>query len=265
MKAITKYPGSKWRAASWIIEHFTEHHSYLEPFFGSGGVLFNKPRSPIETINDLDDDVVNLFEWIKTDPEKLAHEIYFTPYSRSTYEEAYIKIPKSDLEKAVLFYIRLNMGYGFRTAGGKVGWKTDIQGREKAYTALDWCNMPEKIIEAAERLRGVQIENRPAIEIIKRYNFKNVLIYCDPPYVLSERTGKQYKKEMSDKDHQELLETLIQHKGPAIISGYASELYDKILKDWYREEKVNFTRNAKKRTEIIWSNREPIVSQIKLF
>ena len=64
MKAIVKYPGSKWSLASWIISFFPEHHSYLEPFFGSGAVLFNKPRSHIETVNDLDGYVVNLFEWI---------------------------------------------------------------------------------------------------------------------------------------------------------------------------------------------------------
>ena len=77
-----KYPGSKWGSADWIISHFPEHHSYLEPFFGSGGVFFNKPRSDIETINDLDGEVVNLFRQIRNDPERLAREIYFTPYSR---------------------------------------------------------------------------------------------------------------------------------------------------------------------------------------
>lgn len=70
-----KYPGSKWSMADWIIHFFPEHHSYLEPFFGSGAVLFRKPRSNIETVNDLDGNVVNLFEWIKKDPERLAHEI----------------------------------------------------------------------------------------------------------------------------------------------------------------------------------------------
>lgn len=54
LKAIMKYPGSKWSLADWIINFFPEHHSYLEPFFGSGAVLFNKPRSNIETVNDLD-------------------------------------------------------------------------------------------------------------------------------------------------------------------------------------------------------------------
>ena len=76
------------------ISHFPEHHSYLEPFFGSGGVFFNKPRSDIETINDLDGEVANLFRQIRNDPERLAREIYFTPYSREAYEMAYQKEPK---------------------------------------------------------------------------------------------------------------------------------------------------------------------------
>ena len=222
MKALMKYPGSKWGSADWIISHFPEHHSYLEPFFGSGGVFFNKPRSDIETINDLDGEVVNLFRQIRNDPERLAREIYFTPYSREAYEMAYQKEPENDLEKAVLFYTRLNMGHGFRTQGEKVGWKLDIQGRERAYAAADWCKIPEKIMEAAERLRGVQIENRPAVEVIQKFNFENVLIYCDPPYVLSTRCRKQYRHEMTDEDHEVLLEALLQHKGPAIISGYSS-------------------------------------------
>lgn len=193
MKAIAKYPGSKWSLANWIISYFPEHHSYLEPFFGSGAVLFNKQRSNIETVNDLDGNVVNLFEWIRKDPERLAHEIYYTPYARKVYEDAFAIDPEDSFEKAVNFYIRLNMGHGFRTSGERVGWKNDVQGRERSYASQDWCNLPEKIMQAAERLRGVQVENRPAVKLIERFNFKNVLIYCDPPYMLKTRHGKQYR------------------------------------------------------------------------
>ena len=193
MKAVIKYPGSKWSIADWIINFFPEHHSYLEPFFGSGAVLFRKQRSNIETVNDLDDNVVNLFGWIKKDPEKLAHEIYYTPYARQVYEDAFSSMPEDSLGKAANFYIRLNMGHGFRTNGEKVGWKNDVQGRERAYAASEWMKLPEKIMQAAERLRGVQIECRPALELIQRFNYKKVLIYCDPPYVLQTRHGKQYR------------------------------------------------------------------------
>lgn len=257
MNAIIKYPGSKWSLADWIISFFPEHHSYLEPFFGSGAVLFNKPRSHIETVNDLDGNVVNLFEWIRKDPEKLAHEIYFTPYARQVYEDAFASVPGDSLEQAVNFCIRLNQGHGFRTSGEKDGWKNDIQGRERAYAALDWCRMPERIFRTAERLQGVQIECRPAAELIQRFNYPGVLIYADPPYVLGTRHGKQYRHEMDDRDHEELLDALLASKGKVILSGYDNALYSNRLRGWRREEKFSFSQVGSRKREILWMNFEP--------
>lgn len=119
-------------------------------------------------------------------------------------------------------------------------------------------------MEATERLRGVQIENRPAIELIQRFNFENVLIYCDPPYVLSSRAMKQYREEMADEDHEKLLDTLLKHKGPVVISGYSTLLYEKALGGWYREEYENRTQSGSRRTEVIWCNRAPEGYQMEL-
>jgi len=263
LKAIFKYPGSKWAIAKEIISFFPSHHSYLEPYLGSGAVFFNKGRSNIETINDLDGEVINLFDCIRHDPERLAREIYFTPYARQAYEEAYENKARQNYERARNFYIRLNMGHGFRTTGEKVGWKNDVQGRERAYAALDWCNLPGKIMEAAERLRGVQIESRPAVELIQRFNHPKVLIYCDPPYVLGTRHGKQYSHEMKDSDHEELLDTLLLHKGSVLLSGYESVLYDSFLKGWHKEYFEAKTQTGGKRKEVLWMNFEP-AGQLKL-
>ena len=117
MNSVIKYPGSKWSIANWIISHFPSHHSYLEPFFGSGAVLFTKKRSPIETVNDLDKDVVNLFRQIREDTERLADAIYWTSYARSEYERAWAaQYTETDpFQRAVDFYIRMMMGHGFRT------------------------------------------------------------------------------------------------------------------------------------------------------
>lgn len=264
MNAIMKYPGSKWSIANWIISFFPSHHSYLEPFLGSGAVLFNKPRSNIETVNDLDGNVINLFEWIRRDPEKLAREIYLTPYARQVYNTAFETEPKDGFERAVNFYIRLNMGHGFRTNGEKVGWKNDVQGRERSYASQDWCNLPEKIMQAAERLRGVQIENMPAVELIQRFNHSNVLVYADPPYVLSTRHGKQYRCEMDNKAQVELLDVLMAHKGPVLISGYDNELYNNRLQGWNREETTCYSQVCSKKREVLWMNFEPI-KQMQLF
>ncbi len=218
--------------------------------------MFNKPRSHIETVNDLDQNVVNLFECIREDPKKLAEMVYMTPYARTVYEKAYEEIPEDKFEAALNFYIRLSMGHGFRTNGEKVGWKNDIQGRERGYAALDWCNLPEKIMQAAERLRGVQIENRPAVELIQRFNFPNVLIYLDPPYMLSTRYGRQYKYEMSDSDHNDLIDVILVHKGPVLLSGYDNDLYNDRLKKWYRKENTCYSQVGTKKKEILWMNFE---------
>ena len=260
MKAILQYPGSKWSLADWIISHFPPHHSYLEPFFGSGAVLFNKPRSHIETVNDLDGEVVNLFRCLRQDPEKLGRMVYYTPYSRQEFVRAYFPDHQEDpFDRALRFFVRCNQGYGLRTNETRVGWKNDIAARERAYAAKYWEELPEKIIEAAERLRGVQIENRPAEELIARFNEPDVLIYCDPPYVLSSRKSgrRQYAHEMTDQDHEKLLAALKDHRGPVLISGYPSSLYDWELRDWNRETVTGRDQLGQRRQEILWMNFEP--------
>jgi DNA adenine methylase len=265
MQSFLKYPGGKWRIANWIISFFPEHRSYLEPFFGSGAILFNKPRSSIETVNDLDGNVVNLFDWIRKDPERLAHEIYYTPYARQIYDRAYEVDRENSLEGAVNFFIRCNMGRGFRTNGERVGWKNDVQGRERAYAASDWCSLPERIMEVAERLRGVQIECRPAIELIERFNFSNVLLYLDPPYLGETRHGRQYRREMLDKrSHEELLLAAKAHKGPVLISGYESGLYNDILCDWHKEYTMTYSQAQSRKKEVLWMNFFP-EKQMELF
>lgn len=259
MKSVLKYPGAKWGIASWVLSFFPPHHSYLEPFFGSGGVFFNKTRSNIETVNDLDREVVNLFECIRRDPERLAWKVYWTPYSRAVLETTYgHSLPEDPYARAIRFIIRCNQGFGFRTNAHRMGWKNDVRGRERAYAAKNWTELPEIILDTAERLRGVQIECRPAVELIEKFNAPEVLIYCDPPYVLSTRRGKQYRCEMTDTDHLELLDALKRHKGPVIISGYPSDMYDAELTGWHRESCTTTDQLSQTKQEVLWMNFEPM-------
>ena len=267
MRQVLKYPGSKWRIANWITQKIPKHHSYIEPFFGSGAVLFNKAPSKIETINDLDNRICDLFKVIRENPEDLARVISETPYSRNEYDLAFEFNEKDDIvETSRKFLVQCWQGHGFRTNGHKVGWKNDVQAREKAYAVSNWNRLPSWINEITLRLKQVQIENRPAVELIKRFNYSNVLIYADPPYILSTRTGgKQYSNEMTDQEHIELLETLLQHPGPVILSGYQNEIYDSILKGWNKDS-INSNAEyyqGKSRTEVMWMNFE-IDKQLKL-
>ena len=254
-RAVLRYPGSKWRLAQHLCEYIPEHHSYLEPYFGSGAVFFTKPPSAIETINDLDLDVVNLFSCLRNDPNKLASMIYATPYARYIYDQQLVGQTYDDpYEKALSFLIKCWMGHGYRTNGYKVGWKNDVQGREHAYSLLNWQKLPAWVLQAAERLKQAQIECMPATDLIRRFDYENVFMYIDPPYVLSTRTGKQYKHEMTDKDHMELLDTLLNSKAKIMLSGYSHPLYDENLKDWKRVELKNQSTSGRVTTEIIWMN-----------
>lgn len=253
---ILNYPGSKWGLSSWIISKFPKHHSYLEPYFGSGAILFNKNPSNIETVNDLDSRVYKLFKMIRENPHELADSIRLTPYSREEYQRTYDFIFDNDIEEIRQFLIQCWQGHGFRTNGHRSGWKNDVQGRERAYNCKQWSGLPESIISVADRLKQVQIENMNAIDLIKRFNFPNVLIYADPPYLLSTRSKKSYRHEMTEQDHCELLEVLLQHKGTVILSGYESDLYNNYLKGWNKDYYDTYAVNHSKRKEVLWMNYE---------
>ncbi len=257
MRQVLKYPGSKWNIAESLKGYIPKHHSYVEPFFGSGALFFHKTPSNIETINDLDSDVTNLFWCIKKDAERLARLVMATPYSRKEYDSQF-NIPETlnldPYDRAAGFLARCWQGHGFRTRGGKVGWKNDVQGREKMYALWNWYRLPGWIIEIAERLRMVQIECRPALEVIKRFNHPNVFQYWDPPYLLGTRNGKQYKHEMPDEGHEELLKTALKSKAKIMVSGYESEMYNDYLHSWRKEYFTSCAEHGGSRTEVIWMN-----------
>jgi DNA adenine methylase len=231
------------------------HHSYLEPYFGGGAILFNKEPSRIETINDLDDDVVNLFRVIREQKEELIEEVVYTPYARAEYDNAFPDNSEelTDVDRAKNFLIRSGMGHGFRLCE-KCGWKKDVYGREAAYAVRYWNDLPAAITAVAHRLKMVQIEHKPAVDLIKGFNHDNVLIYADPPYVLSTRTRKQYRHEMTDQDHVELLETLLLHKGYVMLSGYDNDIYNDYLKGWRKISTPARAENSLPRTECLWMN-----------
>ena len=260
MRQVLKYPGSKWNIARQLTELIPQHHSYVEPYAGSLALLFNKIPSDIETINDLDSDVTNLFRCIQRDSERLGRLVMTTPYSREEYDRQF-EIPKGAIyidsfERAAGFLIKCWQGHGFRTNGYKVGWKNDVQGRESMYALWNWYRLPEWIIEAADRLRRVQIENRPALEVIERFDYENVFMYLDPPYLLGTRTAKQYKHEMTDADHEELLKLILQSKAKVMISGYESEMYNDYLKGWQKEYFTSCAEHNGTRQEVVWLNYE---------
>lgn len=261
INTLLKYPGSKWRIADWIISHFPEHKVYCEPFFGSGAVFFNKSPVYIETINDLDGNIVNLFRVCREYPEKLAQMIEMTPFAREEFNACY---EKSDdpIEQARRTIVRYHQSFGTSNSS-RNSWR-NVQTYGGPRCATMWNYLPDSISKCVERLKQAQIENIDAVELIRRYNDKNILIYCDPPYLPSLRRKSMYAREMSEEQHIELLKVLMASKSMVIISGYDSELYNRELKGWCTDTKETTAQMGFQRVEKIWANFE-FDMQIKLW
>lgn len=251
MNTLLKYPGSKWRIADWIISHFPEHKVYCEPFFGSGAIFFSKKPVYIETINDLDGNVVNLFRVCREYPEELAKLLAMTPFARDEFQLCY---ERSDdpVEQARRTVVRYHQSFGTSNSR-KNSWR-NVQTYGGPRCATMWNYLPEAVMACVERLKEAQIENIDAVEIVKRYDDKDTLIYCDPPYLPELRRRHIYTCEMNEDKHIELLEALKKSRSMVVISGYDSDLYNRELSDWNVDIKETTAQFGFHRTEKIWAN-----------
>ncbi len=263
MKSVLKYPGAKNRLAPWICEHMPRHDVYLEPFAGSLAVLFNKQRCHIETVNDLDEEIVNFFKVLRDNNEELMESVRLTPFARQEYIRAYGQTGNMNtIEKARRFAVKCWMGFGCGNLYQN-GFKSGQQA-QSPNPAKSWAGLPETIRLAAERLKGVQIECLPAIQLIKRYDTPDVFIYADPPYLHGTRKNYLYRHEMTEDEHVTLLEVLTGHPGKILLSGYDNELYNKMLDGWNKVQKDTLAEGGRRRTETIWMNYNNEFSQISI-
>lgn len=251
-----RYYGGKWNLAPWIISFFPEHQNYVEPCAGACSVLLQKPRSPLETINDLDGNVVNFFRVLRDQPDELIRRIRLTPWARAEYELS-LQPCGDDVERARRFFVAswqsLNGGTGKAAQGY---WATQKKA-DMCYSQLieRMTSIEDGLIVIAKRFDYVQIESLPANEIIPRYDNADALIYFDPPYITAQRTKKDwYALEWCDEDHEIAARLLRQCAGYVVISGYACPLYADLYEShgWQRHDKEAQTNSGGKRVESVW-------------
>ncbi|MDE7440052.1 MAG: DNA adenine methylase [Clostridia bacterium] len=252
--AILKYPGGKWRIADWIISHLPPHKVYLEPFFGSGGVFFKKEPSYLETINDINGDIVNLFKVCRERQEELAQALEFTPWARDEYVNCK-EITGNEVERARRFLVRHHQSFG--TTNSNLNTWRHSQSYNSPRCAEQWCKLPETVLKICERLKMAQIENKSAFELIESFNNSDTLIYLDPPYLQRLRKRNMYKFEMTDKEHVELLALIKNSNSKICLSAYDNELYNEALKGWFTAEKKTTAQMGKIRTEKLYMNYQP--------
>jgi DNA adenine methylase len=250
LKPPIPWYGGKALVVDELLPYVPPHECYLEPYGGSGALLFAKEPSKVEAYNDLHGGVVNFYRVLRDKPQKLIELLNLTPYSREEYVHCWRYIERvrqgeeyDSIEYARCFFtiarqsfggILCRLYIGQKNPGGN--WSRSTQRN----VALSWANSIDRLPAIHNRLRGVQIENKPALEVIKQFDSKDTFIYLDPPYVTSTRKEKEgYNHEMTDRDHFALLATIKQCKSMILLSGYNNELYEEVLnasEGWHYSE-----------------------------
>lgn len=253
--------GGKFSHLEWLLRLLPQCHHYCEPFAGSAAVLLNRRPSPVETYNDIDREVTNFFRVLREHPDELIKQIGLTPFSR---EEFYLACTPyhgmSEVERARRFFVRARQVRTGLAQTASLGRWANCKNTSRAGMSgvvSRWLGSVDMLPWIAERLLRVQIENRPAREVIELYDDKGTLFYCDPPYPHEARgDAKAYGFEMTDEEHEQLAETLKGIKGNAAISGYRCPLMDKLYGKWRRVDAPTKKCHSVKqsRAEALWMN-----------
>lgn len=256
-RPVLRYHGGKWRIAPWIISTFGEHTTYTEVFGGGGSILLRKPRSYAEIYNDLDGEIVNVFKVMRDNGERLKEVCRLTPFSRTEFIESYLN-SSDPVERARRTIIKSAMGFGSDGIKNNTGFRSYAKKERYTTPATDWANFQDCFDFFIERLQGVIIECKPAIDVLLKQDTVDTLHYVDPPYVHSTRSKnstKRYRYEMSDEDHVELSKVLHSLKGKVVLSGYDSPLYKKLYSDWKMVTRETLADGARPRVECLYLNR----------
>ena len=252
--------GGKFSHLGWLLPLLPQCQHYCEPFAGSAAVLLNRKPSPVETYNDLDGNVVNFFKVLREKPEELIRLISLTPFARDEFVESLFDCDET-LERARRFFVRarqVRSGLAQTATPGRWASCGNTSRNGMSGTISRWFGGISHLSEIAERLLRVQIENRPAIEVIHRFDSPETLFYVDPPYPHESRNdSKAYGYEMTDEQHRELATVLHSVKGSVAISGYQCPLMNDLYTGWRKEiapAKPCRTGKQGLRQEILWCN-----------
>jgi DNA adenine methylase len=250
-----KQYGGKASIAKWIVSHFPEHRVYLEPFCGSCSVLFAKPRSFIEIVNDLDGRIINMFETMRSRPAELAALLWATPYTAANWRD--VPVDPDLLEDARLLMAQSVQFYCGN--GNNSTWALEKSGVPHKPKPEVWADWFKRIVPAAARVKPCQILQEDALKAIRRiYQQPDALIYVDPPYVGHEH---EYRHRV---DYAEMAKLLSEAKAKVVVSEYpaAAEYYpgwrQVVRQTVGRARTGRYATTAKDKTEVLYLNFEDI-------
>src|SRR5271170_3766470 len=214
-------------------------------------------------INDIDGEIINVFEQLRANPAALCCAVGLTPYARAEFEDSRKPMKINDLERARRFLVRSMMTVNGTVGSSHCGFSFSQSYARNGHEARvnRWNNLPDRLDKVFQRLRGVRVENRDARELVTMFSDRPAtLIYLDPPYFTKRDHG--YVIDANDEDfHTELLKVCKKSRCMLLISAYENDLYDRLLmpKDGWKKWLVHtHTRDTTgkdyDRTEVLWMN-----------
>jgi DNA adenine methylase len=257
------YFGGKTTLAPRIAALLPPHEHYVEPFCGGMSVLLAKRPSTMETVNDLDGRLMTFWRVLRDRPADLMRACALTPHSRAEFQHCLLvdDDPVDELEVARRVWVRLSQGRGGTQR--RTGWRNYVVPRGSSIGMPGYLEAYiDRMAAVTARLAHVSLECRPALELIEQFGAvaAGVVMYIDPPYLGSARSGRNYLVEMSSaEEHAELAGALNAARATVILSGYDSPLYDALYSGWHRTTYTATTNGDASgtrgiRTEVLWSN-----------
>ena len=265
MRPALTYHGGKQTIAKRIVGLIPEHTTYVEPFCGGAAVLFAKPISKVEVINDTFDHLVTFYRVLQDDDmrESLLRRLEFTPFAESEKRRAMGILksdePHDDVTRAWAMFTATMQGFGHSPLSG---W---ARGRDKRDLNF-FHSKSEQLPICAKRIRHAQIWASDAQTVIPYFDSPETFFYVDPPYI---GTGCGHYKGYTPDDYQALLDMLNGIQGKFILSGYPNDYADAMGFHTHDIECVMGINNTKgngalKKTERLWANFE-LKQQLTLF
>lgn len=264
MKPVIAWYGGKWVLSKQILEiiNLFPHLTYVEAFGGGGTVLLVKAPSKIEVYNDINSDIVNFYRVLRDKQkfEELKRFVSLTPYSREEFHNFKFRAPgDDDVTWAAKWFVVARQSFSGHW-GHSWAFSTTESNRGMSHRVSAYLSAIDRLEDVHKRLSMVQIENSDFRKIIKNYDRETTLFYLDPPYIHEKRGKDHYQNEMTDEDHEELVELLLKIKGKAILSGYDNEIYRRLEEAGWQKKTFGYmmpaSRSVKgsRRTviEVIW-------------
>lgn len=268
------YFGGKYSWLDQLYYFFPDHIHFVDLMCGSMSVTLNKKPSRMDTANDLNGSVFNFFKVLRDNPDELIRSLTLTPTSRQEYTNCFPIHTDGmcNIEHARRFFVRCRQSFQGSGIKGHTGFNACINTHENGMSknVKKYLSAVDKLPEVVERLKTIQIENKHYLEIISQYDSPGTFFYVDPPYELRKRNHKKwYENEFeSDLDHEQLSEKLHEIEGKAMVSGYESEMYMSLYKDWTfipLTPKKHSMKGSKLQEECIWINYDPPSKSNTLF